>query len=160
MEIYLSLGSNLGDRRAQIEKAAARLDRFFAQPRTGLSPLEESAAWGFDGPPFLDAVIRYDIPDAGQDPDLYARAILREAKAIEAEAGREPGPLFDAGGRRIYRSRPIDVDILFLDTETIQNEVLTIPHEKLAERPFFHPLLAAVASDKISRRWRALFPGK
>lgn len=160
MEIYLSLGSNLGDRRAHILRAAGRLDDFFQKPHTALSPLRESEAWGFDGPPFLDAVIRYDIPDAGQDARLHAHALLAACKRIEAEEGRRSLPLFDAEGRRIYHDRPIDVDILIYGKERIREADLVIPHPLIGVRDFIRLPLEELASEEIRENFSHIFSGK
>ena len=48
--VYLSLGTNLGDRRARIEEALRRLDAAIGRPYEALSSIIETPAWGFEGP--------------------------------------------------------------------------------------------------------------
>ncbi|MCR4825035.1 MAG: 2-amino-4-hydroxy-6-hydroxymethyldihydropteridine diphosphokinase, partial [Bacteroidales bacterium] len=103
--VYFSLGTNLGDRRAQIEEALRRLDALIGRPYEALSSLVETPAWGFDGPDFLNCVVRYRTARRPQ-------TLLRICKRIEREMGRRDAPEYDAEGRRIYHDRPIDIDIL------------------------------------------------
>ena len=159
MEIYLSIGSNLGDRRRHILTAVEKLSDFFRTSPAALSEMHESEAWGFEGPKFLDAVVRYDIPAAGQDPLLHSHALLRQCKRIEKEAGRKEEPLFDAKGRRIYHDRPVDVDILFYGKQTIKTEILTIPHPMIPVRDFILKPLSEVVSEEIRAAFSDFFRG-
>ncbi|MBO4469645.1 MAG: 2-amino-4-hydroxy-6-hydroxymethyldihydropteridine diphosphokinase [Bacteroidales bacterium] len=127
--VYLALGSNLGDRRANIAKAVALLDARFGA-HVALSSLYETKADGFDGPDFVNAAVRYDL-------DLEPMDILRQCLAVEIEMGRPAhGIELDEKGRRIYRSRIIDIDILLAGDETLRTPELEIPHPRMKEREF------------------------
>lgn len=128
--VYLAFGSNLGDRRANILSAVELLDKYLGTSRERLSSLYETEAEGFDGPPFLNAAGLWTTKD---DP----HEILRICKLVERELGREnEGIHLDAEGRRIYRSRPVDIDILLIGDERIQTPTLTVPHPRMEEREF------------------------
>jgi len=131
--VYFGLGSNLGDRRAALRQAVAAL-------RTGgvaidaVSGLYETPPWGVtDQPAFLNAVV------AGETT-LEAHALLSLAKQIEADAGRD----FDAPR---WTARPIDVDILIIEGETVATEDLTVPHPLLYQRAFVLIPLADLTGD-------------
>ena len=128
--VYLSLGSNLGDRAANIARAVELLDERFQTPHARLSGLYETAADGFEGPDFLNAAVRYDLTLAPLD-------ILRICKAVEEQMGRpQHGIELDGEGRRIYRSRLIDIDILLIGDEKVQTPELTVPHPRMKDREF------------------------
>lgn len=123
---YLGLGSNLGNRAANIALALrmlAPLARVEA-----VSRLYESApADGSDQPDYYDAACRIVT---GLTPDL----LLAHVKRVEYLLGRRPS------GR--WSARPIDIDILLFGDRVLETDALTIPHPRLAERAFaVRPLL-------------------
>ncbi len=126
--LYLGLGSNLGDRRATIQKALALIDE-----RVGsvyrVSSLMETDPVGFSSPNrFLNAVC---LVHTMMSPE----ACLRETQKIEQELGRTcKSDIHD--GTPMYRDRPIDIDILLYDDLTINTPELTIPHPRMEERDF------------------------
>ena len=153
-ELYLSLGSNQGDRSANLLQAVRKLDEGLKMPHSALSGLLEFPSWGFEGPEFLNCAVRYDLPDAGQDPVLHAYAILDLAKRIEAEMGREPEEP-SPEGPRVYHDRPIDIDILLYGDLSMDEPRLTIPHKLMMYRGFVLVPLRQVASPRL----RAQIPG-
>ena len=152
--LYLSLGSNQGDRRENILEAVRRLDEGLKIPHSALSRLLAFPSWGFSGAPFLNAAVRYDIPAAGQDLRLHALSVLTLAKEIETRMGRRREDLFDAAGKRVYRDRPIDIDILFYGPLRTEDPVLTVPHPLIGERDFVKVPLREVAAPEL----RSAFP--
>jgi len=131
--VYLGLGSNLGDREEQLNRAiellAAKLDLEMTS-----STYETEPVGYVEQPRFLNLVCRgYTELTPGQ--------LLRLAKDIESEMGRVPS-FRDA-------SRPIDIDILFYDDEIIKTHNLTIPHPRLAERAFVLIPLAEIAPEMM-----------
>lgn len=140
-ELYLLLGSNLGDRQANIEAAAEALDRAFGGRRLRISEIMETQACGFDGPPFLNAVVVYS---SGCKPET----ILGICKRIERSLGRTDAPEYAPDGSRIYRSRTIDIDILVYGDTRMHTDVLTIPHPQIYSRPFVAPLLRQVSCGR------------
>jgi 2-amino-4-hydroxy-6-hydroxymethyldihydropteridine diphosphokinase len=136
-EIYLALGSNLGDRRANLSTAVERLREQVAI--LALSSLYETEpAYVTDQPRFLNAVLR------GRTT-LAAPALLAFVKRIERELGR-------AAGRR-YGPRIVDIDLLLYDERTIDTPELTVPHPRMAERPFVLAPLAEIAPDLVPPGW-------
>ena len=137
MEVYFGLGSNCGDRRANLEEALRGLERAGARDLAA-SPVVESPALLPDGAPagwnrpFLNLVARARV--AHSSPDDW----LREIESIEARLGR---------GRAAPRwsPRPADVDILLWGCETVRTERLVIPHRGLLERSFVLTPLAHLA---------------
>ena len=136
-ELYLLLGTNLGDREANINAALAALDVAFKGRRLRMSQVVETEACGFSGPPFLNAVVVYA---SARKPE----SILRICKQIERSMGRTDSPEYDPDGRRIYHDRLIDIDILIYGNVQLSTPSLTIPHPQVASRPFVRPLLSQV----------------
>jgi 2-amino-4-hydroxy-6-hydroxymethyldihydropteridine diphosphokinase len=140
-DVYLSLGSNQGDRQARIGEALRRLDKAVGRPYDALSSVIETPAWGFDGPPFLNCVVRYRT---ARRPET----LLRICKRIERAMGRRGAPEYGADGRRIYRDRPIDIDILLYGDLSVDTPELTIPHPLMREREFVMRPLAEIFPQK------------
>ncbi len=132
-DIWVGLGSNLGDRGAQIRFGIRRLKRLGAPLH--LSSLYETEPWGIaDQPPFYNLVCC--LRGVKDDPGSFLEAL----KAIENEAGRKPG-----AGK--WDARPLDLDILFWGDELIKTDDLIIPHPLIAERRFVLVPLAEVAPE-------------
>jgi len=126
MNVYLGLGSNLGDRRANLSRALDLLATDGTQ-LLRVSPVVESPAMlPEDAPadwnrPFLNVVAQCSTADS-------PHAMLDRLKAIERELGRADG------GR--WAPRPIDLDILLWGTDEIATERLRVPHPGITERAF------------------------
>jgi 2-amino-4-hydroxy-6-hydroxymethyldihydropteridine diphosphokinase len=121
---YLGLGSNVGDRRANLQAAVDRL------PGKGVAVLASSSTYDtdpvglvLDQAPFLNACVRIDT-------DLEPEALLDACKAVERELGRDL-----EGGIR-HGPRPIDVDVLLLGDRRYASERLALPHEQVTARRF------------------------
>lgn len=130
---YLALGTNLGDRLANLRAAIDLLSRSTVLgPR---SKIYETPPWGYtDQPAFLNMAVKCET-------DLDAAFLLKRLKQIEVEVGRVES--FRWGPRQI------DIDILFYDDIIIQSESLTIPHPRLHERAFVLVPLADIALDYV-----------
>jgi 2-amino-4-hydroxy-6-hydroxymethyldihydropteridine diphosphokinase len=120
---FLGLGSNVGDRRANLQAAVDAL------PRHGVAVEASSSAYDtdpvgevLDQPSFLNACVRIAT-------DLGPEELLDACKAVERELGRE------AGGVR-HGPRPIDVDVLLLGDLEHRSERLSLPHEQVLARRF------------------------
>ncbi len=138
VELYLSLGSNQGDRRKNIEDALSCLNVEFRTQYSKVSDIIETEPWGFESDEkFLNAAVLYelDLPE-GYNPEAEALMILESCKKVERMLGRTGEPEYDSEGNRIYRSRPIDIDILLFGDNRIDCEELTIPHKLMYERDF------------------------
>lgn len=155
MELYLSLGSNLGDRQSNIEMALSMLDSAFGTSYSRLSDMHESESWGFEGPVFLDCAVCYEINDHGHR--FSPQEVLSICKEIERILGRTDAPEFDSDGKRIYHDRTMDIDILFFGLESIESESLTIPHRLISKRDFVKIPLRQIASEQIRDTFGTLF---
>lgn len=131
--VFLALGSNLGQRKANLEKALQLLGQRLAIER--VSSLYETEPVGYEEQPrFLNAVCRAAI-------EIGPFQLLSLVKGIEASLGRVPS-FHDA-------PRPIDLDIIFYGNLVIQTPQLVIPHPRLEERAFMLIPLAEIAPDLI-----------
>jgi len=139
-QVYLSLGSNLGDRLANARKALAELDKagikvrrvssFYKTEPVGFNP----QAW------FLNCV-------AEAATGLMPMQLLKAVKSVERAVGRRPG--VSKG------PRAIDIDILLYENVVVRSSALTIPHARMSERRFvLIPLreLAPTARHPVSMR--------
>ncbi len=143
VNVYFSLGSNLGDREANILEALRRMDEAFGVHYSALSSLIETEPVGFSGGKFLNAAVLYRIPAESPLWTLYM------IKSIEREMGRMDPPEYDSEGKRVYHSRIIDIDILFYGREIIDIPELTIPHKGIADRPFVMVPLRQIARRSL-----------
>ncbi len=128
--VTVALGSNLGDRAANLQAA---IDRMAAAGVVvdGVSSVWETEPVPADQPAYLNAAVTGEW--TGE-----ASALLGALKQIEAAMGRRPG--------RRWGPRPIDLDILFFGIERVEEPELTVPHPRIAERAFvLAPLSEVVA---------------
>jgi 2-amino-4-hydroxy-6-hydroxymethyldihydropteridine diphosphokinase len=126
MGVYLALGSNLGNRRANLAHALRMLPPLARVD--AVSPLYESPPQPPAPPPaYLNAAARLTT---GLGPLL----LLRHLKRIERLIGRREAPR--------WAPRPIDLDIALYDDQVWEDEALIVPHPRLGERAFvLRPLL-------------------
>ena len=120
-DLYLLLGSNLGDRQAYLADARKRIDDQLGKIEN-MSSLYETASWGkTEEPPYINQVIHLQSA-------LKPAQILNTVISIEKELGRER---LEKWGSRI-----IDIDILFYGEQIINEPSLIIPHPHLHLRRF------------------------
>lgn len=150
MDLYLSLGSNQGDRRKNIEDALSMLNIELGTSYKALSSLIETEPWGFESEEkFINAAVLYEIElPEGYNPEAEGLMILEICKDIERQMGRTGEPQYDGDGNRIYTSRPIDIDILLFGDDRIDCPELTVPHKLMYERDFVMVPLKEI-NDKI-----------
>lgn len=130
---YLSLGSNLGDREANIKSALKMLGQEARILK--VSSLYETEPVGYkDQPWFLNLVCSLET-------DLSPQALLELAKTIEKNLGRKPTHRFGP--------RPIDIDILFYDDLILDSPDLVIPHPRLIERAFVLVPLKEITTNLV-----------
>jgi 2-amino-4-hydroxy-6-hydroxymethyldihydropteridine diphosphokinase len=131
--VYLALGTNLGDRLANLRAAIEALS---SQVRvTKESEIYETSPWGYaDQPAFLNMCLRAET-------ELSPQALLDFLKGLEVTLGREP--TFRNGPRKI------DIDILFYDDLVLDTPPLFIPHPRLQERAFVLVPLADVGAEVV-----------
>ena len=130
--VYLGLGSNLGNREANLRAAVRGLWRR-GRVET-VSSLYETEPVGVSAQPlFYNAACRWET---GLEP----MPLLHFLQGLEHELGRRPG-------EQRWAPRPIDLDVLLYGNRIVGEEGLTIPHPRLAERPFVLAPLAEIAAD-------------
>lgn len=132
--VYLSLGSNLGDRKATMRRAIGLLNE-----RAGSvdrhSSFIETEPWGFESTnKFLNMCVRLLTT-------LSPEQLLMATKQIERELGRTQKSV---DGQ--YHDRPIDIDILMYDDVHIDSDDLTLPHPHMQEREFVMKPLREILS--------------
>jgi len=141
--IFLSLGSNLGDRAAYLYEATARISRLPEHTPSGnlqLSSLYETEPlYDTEQPRFLNLVLR--LTDAPEPAEL-----LLELQSIESELGRIRDP------QRPKGPRPVDIDIVLYGERVIGTKDLTVPHPGLRERAFVLEPLLEIAPDSLDPR--------
>lgn len=138
VELYLSLGSNSGDRKKNIEDALSLLNIELGTPFKRVSSLIETDPWGFESDnKFMNAAVLYELElKKGYNPEAEGLMILEICKDIERKLGRAGSPQYDDDGKRIYSDRPIDIDILLFGDDKIDCKELTVPHRLMWERDF------------------------
>ena len=151
VDLYLSLGSNQGDRRRNIEDALSLLNIELGTPYKRVSSLLETEPWGFESDEkFINAAVMYELRlRKGYNPEAEGLMILEICKDIEGRLGRTGKPQYDENGTRIYTSRPIDIDILLFGDHKIDCPELTVPHKLMYERDF-----VMIPLNEISRQAR------
>jgi len=118
--IFLGLGSNLGDKEKNILTAIEEIKKIAEVKK--VSDFYKSKAWGkTDQPDFANAVMEIST-------DIEPDELLKKLKGIEKKLGRID--------REKWGPREIDIDILFWDQEIINTKDLTIPHPHWNERDF------------------------
>ena len=130
-KVYLSLGSNLGNRHANLQKAIFRIQQK-AGSILDISSVYENPAIGFEGDQFLNIVVSLLTP-------LTPDALLNILLEIEQDFGRIRS---EDGG---YSSRTLDIDIIYYGSEIINNDDLVIPHPQMQHRNFVLKPLGDIA---------------
>jgi 2-amino-4-hydroxy-6-hydroxymethyldihydropteridine diphosphokinase len=141
-QVFLSLGSNLGDRLANLRQAVASL-RHVANI-TALSDAYETEPVGLaEQPWFLNAVValQMDRKDASSQSDDAPHLLLASLLSIERAMGRER----DSAGFIPKGPRVLDLDILLYGSRVIDSPQLTIPHPAMHQRRFVLEPLAQIA---------------
>ena len=132
---FLSLGSNLGDRRTYLQEAVDSLGAAMGTSVVAVSPVYETdPVGGPDQSRFLNLVVRLET-------DLSPRQLLAACHRLESAAGRV----------RLERwgPRTLDVDILWIDGVVVAEPDLEVPHPRMFERLFVLAPLADLAPELV-----------
>ena len=130
---YLGLGSNLGERQGNLDRALDFLSQRLRMEMVS-SVYDTEPLGNPNQPRFLNLVCQVST---GLEP----MALLALAKGIESKLGRLP--------RTSNAPRPIDIDILFYGDRVIESAELIIPHPRLTERAFVLVPMAEIAPDLV-----------
>lgn len=126
--VYLSLGSNMGDRKRLMERAIAEIGKQVGHV-VRQSAFYETEPWGFESENlFLNAAVCIET-------NLTPRQLLLVTQKIERQLGRSKIVNCKLSNRK-YVDRPIDIDILLYDDITVDAPDLQIPHPLMHERDF------------------------
>ncbi len=131
--MYLSLGSNLGNRQENLDRALDFLSQRLRVEKIS-SVYETEPVGNINQPRFLNLVCQAYTR-------LAPTGLLTLAKGIESKLGRT--------FNNPNTPRPIDIDILFYDEQVIETPELAIPHPRLTERAFVLIPLAEIAPDLV-----------
>ncbi len=131
---YLSLGTNQGDKLANLQNAIDSISLKIGVVEQ-VASVYKTPAWGFDGNDFLNTCVKVSTT-------LSPEKLITKILDIEQELGRKRSK--NSIG---YENRLIDIDILFIDDEVIISENLTIPHPLLLERQFVLVPLVDIAEN-------------
>jgi 2-amino-4-hydroxy-6-hydroxymethyldihydropteridine diphosphokinase len=151
---YLGLGSNVGDRRANLQAAVEELWTHGVMVLASSSVYEtEPVGEVLDQRDFYNACVRIETK-------LEPEALLDACKEVERALGRAPG-----GAR--HGPRPIDVDLLLLEDERYESERLRLPHREVTTRRFvlvplleLDPELEVPGAGRAADALDALGPGQ
>jgi 2-amino-4-hydroxy-6-hydroxymethyldihydropteridine diphosphokinase len=134
INVFLLLGSNLGDRNAFMQQAIVHIEIDIA-PVLQASDVYETQSWGkANAPDYLNQVLLLQT-------DLPAQTVLKKILAIELLLGRRR--------EEKWGSRTIDIDILFYGDAVIDEPNLKVPHPEMHKRRFTLEPLAQIAPDFI-----------
>jgi 2-amino-4-hydroxy-6-hydroxymethyldihydropteridine diphosphokinase len=131
---YLGLGSNEGDRAANLSAAVEGLDRRGIRIVSRSAVYETAPAGGPEQPDYLNQVVAAETAFA-------PRELLGVCHEIEADLGR------DRTRETRWGPRPIDLDILAIEGVRVNEPDLVVPHPRVAERAFVLVPLAEIAPD-------------
>ncbi len=133
--VYLSLGSNMGNRFEHLQNAVNALFEEVGSI-VKISSVYETPAMGFEGDPFLNCAVWLQT-------DIKPSKVLKTILDIEKKMGRK------RNASKTYASRPIDIDIIFIDGEILQTEKLIVPHPEMQNRKFVLQPLAELNAELI-----------
>lgn len=141
-KVYLGLGTNLGDKEANLRVAVEKINERIGE-MISLSAFYATAPWGFSSDnSFLNAACCVET-------SLSPFEILWETQAIERELGRLAKSVLG-----VYGDRPIDIDLLLCEDLILHSPLLTLPHPLMHERRFVMEPLAEIAPEVIHPLFR------
>ncbi len=149
--VYLSLGSNLGDRANYLKQAVAALVSLEETKLMQVSQMYETPPWGkTDQPDFLNLALSLET-------NLSPERLLQEIAVIENTLGRQR--------MEHWGPRTIDIDILVYEGETRNTQKLSLPHPNMHERLFVLEPLSEIAPNldikgKTVSQWKNSLNGK
>ena len=135
--LYLSLGTNLGDRHENLSRAQELIDREVGTV-VSASDIIETEPWGFESSNrFLNMAVKVETT-------LQPLEVLHTTQEIERKLGRTQKSV-----NREYHDRMIDIDILLYDDLVMNTPELTIPHPLMYQREFVMKPLSQIAPELV-----------
>ncbi len=137
-QVFIGIGSNLGDRASHIDRASTQMGRLRHTQLVGVSGVYETDPVGpVKQGPFLNAVAQLETHLGPYD-------LFHALERIERHAGREPRE------RRVkWGPRTLDLDLLLYGDQVVNSAGLTVPHARLHERWFVLRPLADLAPQRV-----------
>ncbi len=132
---YISIGSNVGDRRAHLQQTVQKLSAEVGRV-VKVSAIYETPSWGFEGGKFYNACLCLHT-------ELSPADAMIKILEIETALGR----VRNTG--KGYQDRIIDIDIIFYEDEILKTDLLQLPHPLAHERKFVMQPLCDIAPSKI-----------
>ncbi|MGN1210265.1 MAG: 2-amino-4-hydroxy-6-hydroxymethyldihydropteridine diphosphokinase [Candidatus Cryptobacteroides sp.] len=158
IDVYLSLGSNIGDRRDNIDTALKLISHIPGVKVLNVSDIIETEPWGFEcRRKFLNCVAEITFSPSSDFVMEEAIYLLNAMKNIEWAMGRREKLVFDINGNRIYHSRIIDIDLLIFGKYRIDTKQLVIPHPLMSERDFVMIPLMQIVKKNIKSEFPEIF---
>jgi 2-amino-4-hydroxy-6-hydroxymethyldihydropteridine diphosphokinase len=140
-KVYLSLGSNKGDRLKNLQDAVDLIFKRIGKTNN-ISNVYNTPAFGFEGDDFLNTCIFLET-------ELEAKTLMKIVLAIENDLGRIRSK------NKGFEARLIDLDILFFDEEIVNSKTLKIPHPELHKRKFvlqpLHDIAPKLQHPKLNK---------
>ena len=137
MQVYLGLGTNLGDKEQNLRRAVQKIEERIGKV-VSLSAFYDTAPWGFSSEnTFLNAA-------ACVETTLQPLSVLHLTQEIEREMGRTSKSVDGA-----YSDRVIDIDLLLYDDRVIDVPELKLPHPLMHRRRFVMEPLAEIAPELV-----------
>lgn len=130
-EVFLGLGSNMGERKQLLCQACEEIESLIG-PVTARSAFIETEPWGYESEnKFLNAVVRCHTT-------LEPMAVLDAVQLIERRLGKSAAHATDRSEKEkpVFKDRPIDIDILLYDCLAMHHPRLVIPHPLMTQRDF------------------------
>ncbi len=137
MNVYFSLGSNLGDKEQNLRLAVQNIEKRIGRI-ISLSAFYTTEPWGFSSKnTFLNAALCVETP-------LRPQEVLQITQEIELEMGRT-----HKSARGVYADRVVDIDLLLYGDLILETPTLKLPHPLMQERRFVMEPLAEIAPDAV-----------
>ena len=149
-EVYLGLGSNLGDREQQLRQAVRLVDERVGRV-VRQSSFIQTEPWGFQSEHlFLNAAICCLTDKTPREVLQLTQQIERDLGKTKAHATHRPSSILHLTSSLIHHDRPIDIDILLYDDWKVDEPDLKIPHPLMHQRDFVMIPLKEILTEQTN----------
>ena len=149
-EVYLGLGSNLGDREQQLRQAVRLVDERVGRV-VRQSSFIQTEPWGFQSEHlFLNAAICCLTDKTPREVLQLTQQIERDLGKTKAHATHHPSSILHLTSSLIHHDRPIDIDILLYDDWKVDEPDLKIPHPLMHQRDFVMIPLKEILTEQTN----------
>ena len=149
-EVYLGLGSNLGDREQQLRQAVRLVDERVGRV-VRQSSFIQTEPWGFQSEHlFLNAAICCLTDKTPREVLQLTQQIERDLGKTKAHATHRPSSILHLTSSILHHDRPIDIDILLYDDWKVSEPDLKIPHPLMHQRDFVMIPLKEILTEQTN----------